>query len=245
MNTEDYLHHLEKWHATCQWIHRYRKPHIFIGAPRPMDIIETIYGREKQVDSKIKAKTLDRLLVCIAQGEKLPTDLLNKAMQRTCNRINFDNEESFEKALSITCALYKRYLYDYKKGDIKMSLDPTRSSRDYLYGRLLAIADNVERWALDINNENRPTNADRFMQRFSQQPFSTWKIIELALKPSFARLNEKAKGREKLLDEVMNLFDAEDFIKDTPLSGEFLLGYHCQRQAFYHKGGIEDVRKQV
>jgi CRISPR-associated protein Csd1 len=37
--------------------------------------------------------------------------------------------------------------------------------------------------------------------------------------------------KEVLLDEVTCLFKPEDFLKDTPLSGEFLLGYHCQRQA--------------
>ena len=31
----------------------------------------------------------------------------------------------------------------------------------------------------------------------------------------------------------MCLFEADDFIKDTKLSGEFLLGYHCQRQDFF------------
>jgi CRISPR-associated protein Csd1 len=35
---------------------------------------------------------------------------------------------------------------------------------------------------------------------------------------------------EKLLDEVIPSFQGDDFMDDSKLSGEFLLGYHCQRQ---------------
>jgi CRISPR-associated protein Csd1 len=31
----------------------------------------------------------------------------------------------------------------------------------------------------------------------------------------------------------MSKFDINDFNNNTPLSGEFLLGYHCQKMAFY------------
>jgi CRISPR-associated protein Csd1 len=33
----------------------------------------------------------------------------------------------------------------------------------------------------------------------------------------------------------MGMFSREDFISDSKLSGEFLLGYHCQREALWPK----------
>jgi CRISPR-associated protein Csd1 len=36
---------------------------------------------------------------------------------------------------------------------------------------------------------------------------------------------------DKLHDEIVSSFRPEDFTSDSPLSGEFLLGYHCQRDA--------------
>ena len=36
---------------------------------------------------------------------------------------------------------------------------------------------------------------------------------------------------EKELDDVTAAFGENDFTRDGALSGEFLLGYHCQRQA--------------
>jgi len=111
-----------------------------------------------------------------------------------------------------------------------MALEQTRTTRDYLYGRLLALADSLEGWALNEANESRQTNAARLMQRFAERPFSTWRTIELALTPYKARLGGKSNKRQWMIDEVMALFNPDDFTNDKPLSGEFLLGYHSQRE---------------
>ena len=111
-----------------------------------------------------------------------------------------------------------------------MALDRARTTRDYLYGRLLAVGDGIERFALGLAAEKRPTNAARLMQRFADYPCSTWRTIELALTPYKARLGGRIKKYQDEQDEIMQLFDPDDFVDDNaPLSGEFLLGFHCQR----------------
>ena len=112
-----------------------------------------------------------------------------------------------------------------------MTLEPERKKRDYLYGRLLALAENLEEWALNEANQKRQTNAARLMQRFAERPYSTWRTLELALTPYKARLGGKAYSRQRMIDEVIASFDSNDFLSDKRLSGEFLLGYHCQREA--------------
>lgn len=124
-----------------------------------------------------------------------------------------------------------------------MDMETERNSRDYLYGRLLAIADSIEGYALSTSDEGkkRETTAGRLMQRFADRPFSTWRTIELALKPYEARMqagSDRSVGflvkRRKLLDEVMSqLNDLPERTSDVPLSGEFLLGYHSQRKDFW------------
>ena len=111
-----------------------------------------------------------------------------------------------------------------------MSLDPNRRTRDYLFGRLLALADSLEEWALNEAGEKRQTNAARLMQRFAEHPYSTWRTIELALTPYKAKLGRQSKKRQRMIDEVMDSFDPADFMSDKRLSGEFLLGYHNQRE---------------
>lgn len=116
-----------------------------------------------------------------------------------------------------------------------MALDETRTTRDYLYGRLLAIADVMEERTLSDTEKKRPTNATRYMQQFSQRPFSIWKQIHELLTPYFMKQGDGAYYYKRLIAQVENLFTHEDFISNKPLSGEYLLGYYCQRQKMWEK----------
>ncbi len=235
----DFLQRIENWHKTCEWIHEYRYKDIqdketgqnkrffqpFIGAPAPINIAEAAYG--SKVDDKLKKTTVERLLPCIIDGVQIPRDIVDSAVRRACNRAGMEGWE-WNKTLSIACALYKKL---NEKEGYSMALDEKRKARDYLYGRLLAAADCLENFALFVSEKKRDTNAARLMQRFSDRPCSTWKTIELSLIPYKARLGGRAKKYQDVIDEAMNLFDpVEDFTSDKPLSGEFLLGYHCQRE---------------
>ena len=75
-----------------------------------------------------------------------------------------------------------------------MSLEENRTTRDYLYGRLLAIAENIEDRALYVARETRDTKAAKLMQRFASHPFSTWRNIEIALVPYKTRLRANRPG---------------------------------------------------
>ena len=115
-----------------------------------------------------------------------------------------------------------------------MALEEDRKTRDYLYGRLLAMAERIESTALFFAKEKRETSAARLMQRFADHPFSTWRNIETALIPYHARINAKMPsllaGYKELLDEIHAKFVDNAFSDDSRLSGEYLLGYHCQRK---------------
>ncbi len=244
----DFLNRLENWHKTCCWIHDYRvkeiidsktgrkkKIHIrFVGAPAPNDIAEAAYG--SKVDDKLRKSTVERILPCIIDGQRISRDLVESAVRRSSNRVGLEVWE-WNKTLSIACALYRKY---HEKEDFKMALDENRKSRDYLYGRLLALADSLEQWALRKAGENRQTTAARLMQRFADHPFTTWRTIELALSPYKARLGNKSLKRQQMISQVMSMFDPEEFSSDKKLSGEFLLGYHCQREAIWKKDEEED-----
>jgi CRISPR-associated protein Csd1 len=143
----------------------------------------------------------------------------------------------WEWCLAVACALVRG---SNKGEDYQMSLEENRTTRDYLFGRLLAIAENIEERALYLAKETRYTNAAKLMQRFADHPCSTWKTIATGLYSYKARLRTNRpsvlREREKLLDEVMGMFRTEEFISPDRLTGEFLLGYHCQRAALWPKG---------
>lgn len=172
----------------------------------------------------------------------------------------------WEEHLGITCALYRgyahrrlgctkessafpctlrkegNYFHQYpdtnQRRSFDMALEENYHSRDYLYGRLLAVAERIEEVALNASDENRPTNAARLMQRFSDRPAQTWLTIYKALDPYMQRLQASAKpslraflhNQHEELETISGAFTIDDFNNNAPLSGEFLLGYYCQRQ---------------
>lgn len=226
----EFLARIEDWHAKCAWLQNFSKDKRFIGAPAPKDVAEAAYGR--RLDDNLSKATVERLLPCIVDGMALPRDLVETTTRRASNRVGFNEHWEWEKCLGIACALFKGY---HKERSYQMALEQDRVTRDYLYGRLLAVAENIESRALFVAGEKRDTMAARLMQRFADRPYSTWKTIELSLTPYKTRLRTQRAGflfgMEKLLDGVMGLFQSNDFTNDAQLSGEFLLGYHCQRQA--------------
>lgn len=231
----EFLARIRDWHARHAWPQNFGKDRRFTGAPAPHDIAEAAYGR--RLDDKLKKATVERLLPCIVDGLSIPRDLVISVVRRASNRVGLEHWE-WEKVLGIACALFRGWSASQGK-EYQMALEEERTSRDYLYGRLLAVADSIENYALTSAEKNRDTMAARLMQRFADRPYSTWRTIELALGPYKSRLkaNERTAGllwkRERLLDAIQCRFASADFTDDRPLAGEFLLGYHCQRTALF------------
>lgn len=112
-----------------------------------------------------------------------------------------------------------------------MGLNESLNDRDYLFGRLLAVADVLERAALD---DNRATNAIRYMNAFQRHPARTWATIQSALQPYQAKLGANATYWTKIIDEVASRIPVEEF-NNKPLSHLYLLGFYSQRHALYQK----------
>jgi CRISPR-associated protein Csd1 len=243
----EFLGRIERWHLGMAWPQRFTfieradgrkkaKKHVAwrACAPSPRAIAEAAYGH--RLDDKLKRATVERLLPCIVDERPLPHGLVESAVKRAANRPGMEPWE-WEQTLGVACALFKGFSAlppnpDQRRA-YEMGLDLNCTSRDYLYGRLLAIAERIESIALHVANEKRPTTAARLMQRFADHPHSTWRTIELALQPYMQRLQSTRGGflynMRELLDEVCSMFQRDDFQSERPLSGEFLLGYHCQR----------------
>jgi CRISPR-associated protein Csd1 len=232
----EFFQRIENWHSDYAWFQNYGKDSHFIGAPAPKDIAWGTYctkvGKKiADLDKKLLSATIERILPCIVDGARLPNDLVLTCVRRVSNRIGLDHWE-WEKCLGITCALYKGI---NKNRRYEMALEEQRNTRDYLYGRLLAVGEQIESIALFFADEKgRNTAAERLMQRFADRPFSTWKIIENSLVPYQARIKSirpgLLAGYKELLDEIHGLFLSDEYSLDKQLTGEYLLGYHCQRK---------------
>lgn len=241
LSGSEFLKRIERWHETCAWRHTYHAVEekdekgktktryiAFYGAPAPAAIAEAAYG--SRLDGKLRKATIKRLLPCIVDEQPIPRDLVESVIRRASNPAGINGYE-WSKALTIACALFRKYKEGKETYD--MSLDETRTTRDYLYGRLLAIADILEERVLYKAKEKRATNAARYMQQFSQRPFHTWKQIHESLTPYMMRLGG-ANYYKNLMAHVTSL-NPEALEGNKPLSGEYLLGYYCQRQKLLEK----------
>ena len=116
-----------------------------------------------------------------------------------------------------------------------MELETERRDRDYLYGRLLAVADKIEssaRYKRDKSKtDDRATNAIRYMTAFSQHPFRTWNMLfTQQLNPYIQQLNG-AGWYLNLIGDIKLLFeDSVEYESNNPLDGRYLLGFFAQRQ---------------
>lgn len=259
---EEFIDQVTKWHQDCAWFQRIsnellhnskkkpEKSHWPISAPSPKTIMYSIYGDVLKSNKSLKSSFYDRILPCIVEGRAIPNDFVSLSVNQAC-RPNGKPLWEWERSVGVACALYRGWRIRHpdinQRKELFMGLDVENTSRDYLYGRLLALAEHMESTALYASSVERPTTALRLMQRFCDYPYTTWLTIYKQLQPYIQQLKVKRAGflynMECEMDEVMNAFAAEDFTNDTKLQPEFLLGYHCQRLKLRTKKSDDNKQK--
>lgn len=259
LSENEYEERIERWHNTCKWYQPFGKNSdgtykfgYFIGSPAVDRIELAVLGKRRNLEDesydKLVKNLREQLVHCIFDGEKIPSSMVIAALNRTSNPFTFENTDAksnhvrwrdWEYVLGATCALIKRYYYDYKKEEFAVELETERRDRDYLYGRLLAVADRIESSARykqgKTKDDDRATNAVRFMTIFSQHPFRTWNMLfTQQLNPYIQQLNG-AGWYFNIIEDIKRLFESEAFESDTSLDGRYLLGFFAQRQELRKK----------
>jgi CRISPR-associated protein Csd1 len=243
LNEAEYFDRLVAWHESCCWWMNINKRKL-ISAPSINRIIEVVFG-EKKGDNyeKIQKQARERLLHHIVCDEPLDRGWISAAVARVSNPFSFDKKDSgwdewrWRNTVNVACAVVRKYYHD-KKEEFALELEPSCRDRDYLFGRLLAIADKLESHARYVQgsdgSDKRPTNAVRYMSAFVSKPLRTWGLIYNQLNPYIQRLNG-AEGYQRQIDEIMSLFNPGELNDTRSLGGKYLLGYSLQRRALGNK----------
>ena len=253
MAGEDFLERIEKWHTIGRWRQRdcdktakdARKGKswypAYCGVPSPKKLIAAYRG-EKISNSQL-AMEMHRIFFSIVQGVPLPIDMERMAFQRVIRRAVCDPLPEWEHLLlEPACSIICKRL-NQRREEYTVALDKEKKERSYLFGRLLAAADQMERATFkEEERGSRTTNAMRYMNRFAARPSSTWQDLQMKLLP-YQQKREKYGGKERrLIDEILHTFADEDFCSDAPLGVEFLLGLSCQRYVIEKE--IEENRQK-
>ena len=254
LTENEYEERITQWHDTCKWFQPYgRTPNgqlrhgYFIGAPAIDRITLAVLGkRRKNKDEsydKLVKNLREQLLHCIFDGARIPQSIVQAAVNRVSNPFSYENSGAkydndrwleWEFALGAACALIRKLYHDNKKEVFSVELEANRNDRGYLYGRLLAVADDIESYARykqgKSKDEVSATNAIRYMTAFAQNPFRTWNtLFTQQLNPYIQQLNG-AGWHMDLIGEIMLLFKYGEFESNVPLDGTYLLGFFAQKQ---------------
>lgn len=245
-----FYENLEKWHTdTAVMRYSAKKKGVGINSFSVYDIAKCAYGTEQgksiEADKKILSKTILRLLPCITEGKKLPVDIVMNLVHKASNPMAYEEKYNYSIVLETACGMIKKMNIDNngkKKGVISMAYDPEEKSRSYLYGCLLAVADKTERdiYKAEKENLNRVTNARRYWHAFSARPAQTWKIIEERLVPYLNKAGAKSTDYAKKVQEITDKMTREDFIDNSALEPDYLLGYHHYTSYLYGKNNKEE-----
>ncbi|PID20568.1 type I-C CRISPR-associated protein Cas8c/Csd1 [Sporosarcina sp. P3] len=235
-----FLDAILRWHNTCKWLQTYKDPSTnkistFIGTPSTYRLAEAVYG--SKADSRIKKDFYTRMLPCIVENKPLPNDIVSLIYNRVKNPFSFKNTmESWDATLQIACALINK---QHESEGYTVAIQEENNSRDYLFGRLLGVAEVMERSVLRERDENRATNATRYFNAFSQHPARTWMVIRKQLSPYFQRSGSSAGYYAMLIQKIEDQLTVEQ-MTDAPLGPVFLLGYSSQIQEMYTKKGEKE-----
>lgn len=247
-----YLENVRKWHEDCNWIHekwKDKKRIQFSGMVGVKDIADILFGIESKggltiADTngkKLYAEVAKRILPCIWNGSRIPYDYVNRAVLKASTPLAYKERKNWERVLTLACSLVKKNRNERYGEEWNVALDKKQKDRNYLYGRLLAVADRIEYRTYDDKDKARVTNAKRYMSTFSQRPFETWKVIEESIQPYMNKLQiAERRFYENVLNDIYELFDADSFQDNKKLDGLYLLGFHSQ--AYDLKAKKEDFK---
>ena len=239
-----YFENIENWYNKCSWeIIGDKKRKTGITTPAPFEIAMAVYGNERNdcidIDKKVKKACIERILPCIIEGRRFPADLVRGAVQNVSRAMAFNNY-NHDKLIGITCAVIKAHYND--KGEVvTMELNDC-NDRSYLFGRLLAVADVLERRTFEAGEKDRETNAKRYWSVFVKKPAKTWAVITDRLLPYMSKNSKYMAYYNKLFEEIHNKFNIEDY-NDKELDSKYLLGYWCQRKVMNSKNESNEEDK--
>lgn len=238
---KEFLARLEQWQLDLGWQQRVKINELWqwvYSAPSLYRVLDGVYGDVLKSADTLKKNLITRLYPCIVEGKPIPQDIMQSAFYRATNRVAYKSDQTWLwlQNLGIACSLIKGFYTRTTNSSIQkeypMALQQDNAARDYLFGRLLAVANRVEKIALSSSEANRLTTAERFMTQFVNRPASTWLSISNALVPYQQRLFNNYQGYDKatkvLISQITDMFAPADFTSNKKLSPEFLLGFHNQ-----------------
>lgn len=165
----------------------------------------------------------------ILTGAYYPQNLLPVVL----DRIRAEHNVTYYRA-----ALLKAYLMRNKQKEVPVSLDPNRTDRPYLLGRLFAVLEKAQEEAIPGANA---TIKDRYLAAAAATPGLVFHMLQKNSTNHIAKLKKdpEKKGRafyyEAMTQDIIAGFADYPKTMKAEEQGLFMIGYYHQRKDFYTK----------
>lgn len=237
-----FIQNITKWKAEACWINKPTKEKAAVWwSPSLIDIVKLVAGDKSD---KLNKSMRERLLPCIVEGRKLPYDVVLSAVRQAVNPMHYDNDWEWNKAVITACALLRKWQIERENREEGYSMELNEESKDrsYIFGRLLATAEMLERSVLRGSEKERNTAAEKYFVRFQRYPVETWNTIRNQLNPYILKL--KAEGKKFYVERMEKLTSKLDLTDKSKLEPTFLQGYSCQMMAYWGYFKKNDADKE-
>jgi len=243
------LAQMQNWFETCSWEftgkNKKGETITYIRTPSLSQIATSAFGTEQGAFIKIGNDALlrnqiERLIPCITDGKNIPQDILQAVINRASTPLAYEFY-NWRTILSVACALIKKDRNNRFQENWTEELDTSNSDPNYLFGRLLAVADWAEMRTY-TPGETRETNAKQLFFMFSKRPQHTWYLLSQKLQIYLSKMPKGLRNYfENTLGDISLGFSNESFSSVSSLNELFFLGYSHQRSFFQR--GIEKRKK--
>lgn len=272
---------LGHWYQSLGWpVYKMQEQAYSLYVPPIFGIVNTLYGEEQENspfftilgdrNKAIAGHITENLISSVMERKPIPADLAAKAGRNAKNRSHYKKHWPIQ--FQMDCIILQKYLKDlpqqhpkHLKEDKNLAyLDETCSERSYLYGRLLAVYDKIEKDAQfsrksaqtdqkEISQTNpaydRETNAARLWTAFMDRPTIINRTLSTKIQPYLSRLKalkpKTASYYEKLMGELISrIYEAKKTDSKEALDEMFLFGYYGQTQAFYQNNKKDNNKEE-
>jgi CRISPR-associated protein Csd1 len=255
LRSSDFIDRIQHWHETCCWFFKwFNKEGVLVEnvmSPITSNIIKYSFGNEENEILKVKDEIMkeqsQRIISCIVDKQLIPTDIVRSLFRNASRPQAYDSKKNYSLLLSTACAVIRKYHNDKIGKEIwKMQLDVSNTNRSYLFGRLLAVLEKVERSTYSKDESGREPNATRLQSVFVQRPLNTWGILEKDLVPYYAKLKPGSRKFYKdIIGNIVETLQEGDISQlNKSLDDVYLLGYYLQRKELNQYVKTDDIEKE-
>lgn len=241
----EFIKRVIEWYENCAWqrmvkVKENGKYIRITNAPSPKEIALAAFGTQRgngylDCDPELKKATIQRILPCIVGlSPRIPSDIVRAAVNRASNPQAYSSFIWENQVLAVTCAMIRFNQFKSKKKEDKMMNQEQK--RAMLFGRLLAVMDEIERKALykmdKLSSDNRLTNAKKMWSAYTRRPMTTYSRLHEKMVQAY--LGKLSGGTIAFFDDEIQNIMAElkeiDGFNNKSLKEEYLLGYYQQRE---------------